>query len=82
MSFWWNKQTVSELTRSYHMDEQDAREFALQGQHQTAAMLYECAAEQRYKNALRNFGGFDKPHWVAYVHATNHGEHHRIQARQ
>lgn len=76
--YWWEKNTSSELQQSYHNDEQDAKEFALHGLHKEAAMLFNCAAQQRIKQAKLNyFSILDSRHFEAWEYCKIQAEKHK-----
>ena len=70
--FWWEKNTSRDLQASYHNDEQDAKEFADHGLYKEAAMLFNCAAQQRITQAKLNYGsGLDPGHFAAWEYCKN-----------
>jgi len=80
--YWWEKTKSADIQRSYHSDEQDAREFASHGLHKEAAMLFNCAAEQRITQAKLNYGrGLDIGHFQAWEYCKNQAAKHQVLAR-
>lgn len=76
--YWWEKSTPRDLLESYHCDEQDAKEFASQGLHKEASMLFDCAAQQRIKHAkLNHKSGLDQRHYKAWVYCKKRSEKHK-----
>ena len=72
LMYWWEKNTSHELHKSYHNDEQDAQEFANHGLYKEAAMLFNCAAQQRIKQAKLNYSsGLDPGHFQAWEYCKN-----------
>ena len=82
MRYWWKKNTSRDLQWSYHNDEQDAKEFANQGLHKEAAMLFNCAAQQRIKQAKLNYGsGLDPRHFQAWKYCkVRSAKHEQLAA--
>lgn len=75
--YWWEKNTAQDLQESYHNDEQDAKEFASHGLHKEAAMLFNCAAQQRIKQAKLNYSsGLDPGHFQAWEYCKNQAAKH------
>jgi len=75
--YWWEKNTSRDLQQSYHNDEQDGKEFANQGLHKEAAMLFNCAAQQRIKQAKLNYGsGLDPGHFQAWEYCKAQSAKH------
>ena len=80
--YWWEKTSPSELAESYHRDVEDAKEFALHGLHKEAAMLYDCAATQRIKQAKLNYGaGLDPGHFKAWENCKAKSAKHEWLAK-
>jgi hypothetical protein len=75
--YWWEKNTAQDLHESYHNDEQDAKEFASQGLHKEAAMLFNCAAQQRIQQAKLNYSaGLDNGHFQAWEYCKKQAAKH------
>lgn len=73
--YWWEKNTSYDIQESYHNDEEDAKEFARHGMYSIAAMLFNCAAQQRIKQAKLNYSsGFDQQHFQAWVYCKKQAE--------
>ena len=80
--YWWEYKNSHDIQNSYHNDEQDAREFASQGLHKEAAMLFNCAAQQRIKQAKLNYSaGLDPGHFQAWEYCKNQAAKHEWLAQ-
>ena len=75
--FWWEKNKVRDIQKSYHDDEEDAKEFASHGLHKEAAMLFNCAAQQRiYLAKLHYSAGLDPQHFQTWEYCKQQAAKH------